>query len=205
MRHTGLLCGDEGGSVLVSSIVVLLLLTLVGLMGSRTAVYELNLSGNDRAIHEMRISADSAAAVAAQRFEQLSDAMCRDRDWGSTTRQSWYSRGEDDQFDDIVDNVEKNSQIAAYTQDIENWILDNSIPRNSTALLEEQAGVAQADWVAPAEFQNCRYQVIDVGIAAGASLKIGNNITNMHNLLISGSSQQGQGKSIVQIGYRKRY
>lgn len=192
---------NEDGYTLIISLVVLLLLTVLGILGTNITLYELQLAGNDKWISKLKINAESTAVAASEIIEHQPYEILRDSNWDSQTRLPWFSRGENDLFDTI--GSEKYELLKSYTQDHTKWVDDPNYTTNCALLLPEKKGEYQKSF--RINFPDCKFQVIDTGVARGSSLQTGNNFTNLHELIVSGLSSEAKGRCLVQIGYRKRF
>jgi hypothetical protein len=103
----------------------------------------------------------------------------------------------------MVSGEDKRGALNTYIRDISQWVDDQDEPTNCAPLVPEPDNAGSDCFLE--EFKQCRFQVIDVEVAPGSSLQTGNNYSTMHNLYITGLSEENPGKCLVQIGYRKRY
>jgi len=193
---------NEQGSILIYTMIVLIVLSLVGAIGIQTTWFEIKLAGNDRFINRLKIKAESTALTAVELVEKQKPQTLKDSDWESPTRMPWFSRGIDCQFD-MVSGEDKREALNTYIRDSTHWVDDQNAPANCAPLVPEPNTKGRDSFLK--EFKQCRFQVIDVEVAQGASLQTGNNYSTMHNLYITGLCEENQGKCLVQIGYRKRY
>lgn len=193
---------NDQGSILIYTLIVLIVLSLVGAIGIQTTWFEIKLAGNDRLINRLKIKAESTALTAVELVDKQKPLTLKDSNWESPTRMPWFSRGLDCQFD-TVSGEDKRGALNTYIRDISHWVDDQDGPANCAALVPERDNARSKSFLK--EFKQCRFQVIDVEVAQGSSLQIGNNYSTMHNLYITGLSEENQGKCLVQIGYRKRY
>lgn len=192
----------EHGTILLTALILLAALSILGAVAMTTTTYELRLAGNDKAIARLKTRAESTATLAAERVEHLSRSLLKDSDWTSTTRLPWFSRGENDQFDSLSDAYKYNT-LAAYIHNTANWLDRPDAPSNCAAV---SAPPNHPDAAAFADvFPNCRFQVIDVEVSQGSSLQTGNRFRTMHNLYVTGISEEGKARRMVQFGYRKVY
>ena len=60
----------EGGFVLITSLIFLVVLTIIGIAATNTTVFELLVSGNDRTTKESFYSAEGGLEVGAELIEQ---------------------------------------------------------------------------------------------------------------------------------------
>ena len=194
--------GNQRGSILLYTLIVLTILCLVGAIGIQTTWFELRLSGNDRLINRLKIKAESAALAAMILVDRQPPRVLRDSDWESSTRMPWLSRGNGNRFDQDSEE-EKRSAVNAYIRDTANWDHDGATP-NCAVLAAENDDDEKKSFF-DQNFPDCRFQVIDMDVAQGSSLQTGNRYETLHNLYITGFSSERQGKCLVQIGYRKRY
>jgi hypothetical protein len=193
--------GDRG-SILIYTLMVLTVLCLIGAIGIQTTWFEIKLSGNDRFINRLKIKAESTAASAVALVDKQQPDVLKDNAWDSPTRQPWLSRGMNDQYD-MESGEDKRKNINAYIRDTANWNDDGDDPDNCAVLVPETDNEDGEHF--SEQFNRCLFQVIDMEVAQGSSLQTGNRYSTMHNLYITGLSQENQGKCLVQIGYRKRY
>lgn len=194
--------GNQRGSILLYTLIVLTILCLVGAIGIQTTWFELRLSGNDRLINRLKIKAESAALAAMILVDRQHPRLLRDSDWESPTRMPWLSRGEGNRFDQDS-GEEKRTAVNAYIRDTANWDHHGATP-NCAVLAAENDDDEKRSFF-DRNFPDCRFQVIDMDVAQGSSLQTGNRYETLHNLYITGFSTERQGKCLVQIGYRKRY
>lgn len=193
---------NDQGSILIYTLIVLIVLTLVGAIGIQTTWFEIKLAGNDRFINRLKIKAESTALAAVELVEKQKPQTLKDSDWESPTRMPWLSRGLDCKFD-TVSGEDKRGALNTYIRDISHWVDGQDAPTNCAPLVPEPENAGSDSFLK--EFKQCRFQVIDVEVAHGSSLQTGNNYSTMHNLYITGLSEENPGKCLVQIGYRKRY
>ena len=192
----------ESGAILLYTLLILIVLSIIGVMGLKTTYFELQLSGNDKCIHKLKLNAGSTAAAAVEIIEKQPETLLRDSNWESGTRFPWFSRGESDQFD-TVSAEKKYHDLKDYIMDIANWRTPENSPSNCSSLSPETMNGQTGIFVQ--NFHDCKFQVIDAEVSQGSSLQTGNNYSNLHNLYITGLSTENNGKGMVQIGYRKRF
>jgi len=205
MKHSNrsyLTINNDQGSILIYTLIVLIVLTLVGAIGIQTTWFEIKLAGNDRFINRLKIKAESTALAAVELVEKQKPQTLKDSDWESPKRMPWFSRGHNNQFDTESGEI-KRTNINHYIRDITQWADDQDDPTNCAPLVPEPDNAGSDSFLK--EFKQCRFQVTDVEVAPGSSLQTGNNYSTIHNLYITGLSEENPGKCLVQIGYRKRY
>lgn len=193
---------NENGSILLVALLIMVALSFFAVMSLNSTDFKLKLSGNDKNITRLKTRAEATVAFAAEMVESLPGSTLKNTDWNASSRPGWLSRGRDNQYD-VPSELDKYQKINTYAWDLSNWIYDGSDPHNAAVLEPEQDFDSGESFAG--KFPSCMYQVIDVEVSEGSSLQTGNRLKNMHNLYIIGASTQGQGKRMLQIGYRKEY
>ena len=61
---------NEGGFVLVTAVIIMVLLTLIGIFATNTALFELKISGNDKVAKNTLLQAESGAILSTEVLEQ---------------------------------------------------------------------------------------------------------------------------------------
>jgi hypothetical protein len=176
--------GNEEGSVLVISVVILALLTVIGIAATTTTSIELQIAGNDRVYKENLYQAEGAAMMLARVLEDLTP---EDNEKLDVEKKFKTPSGE---YEDVVDPNVNDVEVS----DIANpsyWEGQND--RSC-----EMPGIATAN--APKVI--ARHE----GIPPGASLGMTGG-TNLYQYAIFGRQAQAANNSgvVIAIGYRKRY
>ena len=66
-------CNNEDGFVLVVGMMIMLVLTVIGFAATRTAIFEVQISGHDKISKKIFYNAEAAAYEGAQRLENEND------------------------------------------------------------------------------------------------------------------------------------
>jgi hypothetical protein len=191
---------DDKGTILFYTLLVLCVLSLIGGISIQTTWFEITLSGNDRFINRLKIKSESAAAAAVALVENTDPAVLGKTDWETPSRPPWLSRGIDNRFD-TESGGKKQKDLLEYARNTDNWINGDALPANCATF--ETLVKDQDNGEIPQYLEGCRFQVIDGERAQGSSLETGNRLPEMHNFYITGLSEDGVGKCMVQVGYRK--
>lgn len=226
--------GDESGSVLITAVLVLLVLSVVVVMGANNSLFELKLSGNDRCLNDMKANAESAALAGLEQFKALGDAssVLRCTSWDEAARQAWYHQGvnncvadataynggdlnKDGETDEIYGtNLDRARAFSQYflgsEKSDDNWDLGGAtgigdFASGSCAEVETASG----DKIPSME--NAKFMVIDTGPppakmadSMGISMDPDGN-KSWHQILVTGVDEKCGGKYMVQIAYLVRF
>lgn len=175
MRHFPL-HNDESGFVLVTTLLILVTLTFIGIGSTKNSFVELKISGNDRIAKELFYEAESAATEAAGRMENENDP---EELIAKRSSKPWLLNKENDGTDKVK-NID------------ETWKDDNFTGTLVSGL--------------PAGDSVIELAVVDHGIlkgSEGSSLKMTG--TSVHGYHVYGYAQKQNGFKLIEIGYRKEF
>ena len=175
---------NEEGSAIVIALIILVLLTMIGITATDNTVIELQIVRNE-AIYTQNFYRAEAAVIEAG--EILEDTTNTADLFPSTTTYTW---------------LESNASANADMTDINNW-KDGADPPNwpfaNTASSNNMDNAADLR-------NNTRYAAISNGIAGGSSLSMTGG-SNLYSYSIYGlfDSTSSQGRSLIMMGYNKRF
>ena len=173
-----ILLHEEDGFILITSMVVLMILSFIGIAGTRNTTAELQIAGNDKTVKELFYDAESAAMESAGLMNNEDDP---DELIAKRTSKPWITKTLPNGKDPV--RAKKISEVWA----------DNSFPGISPSLI---AGGNKA----------IKLSVIDRGIVKGksaSSIKI--TSSSVHGYHLYGYAAQEKSWDLVEIGYRKRF
>ena len=174
---------SEDGFVLVTALLIMVVLTILGMAATNTAIIEMQIGANDRDNKQNFYEAEGSVMETAQRLEnELADNLkaktldidndgVGDADGGLVNKDDFAG----------YENMDK----ATVFQD------DPSIANE----LGDNAGVSTLGG---------NYLAVDMGIQAGASLNMSAQ-SLLHSYEIHGRNSGTRGESIISVGYKKRF
>lgn len=168
---------NDDGSAIVIVLIILAALTLIGVFATNTTVVELQIVRNEAVYKQNFYRAESAVIEAAQWLEE---------NLTLTTTPAW-----------MINDGTANSDMT----NLINW-RDNADPPNWLANIQKSPNLDDS-----ADLQNnTSYAAVSHGIAAGSSLKMtgGSNLYD-HSIYGLFDSTTRQGRSLIGMGYRKRF
>jgi len=181
---------NEEGSAIVIALIILVLLTMIGITATDNTVIELQIVRNEAIYRQNFYKAEAAVIEAAERMEdQTNTAMLMP----STTTWGW---------------LRNKTSVNADMTDITNWKDNADHPNwldNDGLLGPDSESSNNMDVVADLR-NNTRYATISNGIAGGASLSMTGG-SNLYSYSIYGlfDSTSGQGRSLILMGYNRRF
>lgn len=185
MRHFPL-HNDESGFVLVTTLLILVTLTFIGIGSTKNSFVELKISGNDRIAKELFYEAESAATEAAGRMENENDpeeliAKRSSKPWLLNKENDGTDpvRGNENNFDVIVKNTWKNDAFTG--------TLVSDLPPGDSII---------------------ELAVVDHGILKGeegGSLKVTGTSVHGYHVYGYAEKQNQNGFKLIEIGYRKEF
>jgi Tfp pilus assembly protein PilX len=168
---------NEEGTAIVIVLIILVALTLIGVIATNTAVVELQIVRSEALYEQNFYRAESAAIEASQWLED---------NLTLTTTPAW-----------MINDGTVNSDMT----NLINW-RDGADPPNWVANVQKSPNLDDA-----ADLQNntC-YAAVSHGIADGSSLSMTGG-TNLYDHSIYGlfDSTNRRGRSLIGMGYKKRY
>jgi len=175
IRHSN----DESGFVLVTTLLILVSLTFVGIESTRNSLVELKISGNDRIAKELFYEAESAAMEAAGRMENENDP---EELIAKRSSKPWLLNKENNGSDPVSGdaNVKTTWQDDTYTGTLVSGI--------------------------PSDGSDIELAVVDHGIVkgeGGGSLKVTGS--SVHGYHVFGYAEKQNGFRLIEIGYRKEF
>lgn len=170
---------NEEGSAIVIVLIILVTLTLIGVFATNTTVVELQIVRNEAVYKQNFYTAESAVIEAAQWLED-------NLTLANSTTLPWM--------------INDGTASSDYTNLI-NW-RDSADPPNWSANVLKSPNL---DDVADLQNNTC-YAAVSHGIAAGSSLSMtsGSNLYD-HSIYGLFDSTTRQGRSLIGMGYRKRF
>ena len=173
----GEIINNEGGFVLVLSLMVLVVLTLLGISASRTSVTEVQIAGNDNMLKMDFYKAEAAAHEMAQRLENEENG---DKLKAARTPYPWLSSS------DVDTQTEEEKLLAGG----EEW--------------EHKSAESELSDVDP--HVDVEMAALDYGPVGGdkaTSLKMSESRVYFFKLI--GKTARGEREKMIEIGYKKRY
>lgn len=182
---------NEEGSAIIIALIILVLLTMIGITATDNTVIELQIVRNEAIYRQNFYRAEAAVIEAAEILEdQTNTTMLM-----PLTTTYWWLRDK--------------TSVNADMTDINNW-KDNADPPNwldNDGLLgPDSESSNNMDPRDPTNRNNTRYAAISNGITAGSSLSMTGG-SNLYSYSIFGlfDSTSGQGRSMIRMGYNKRF
>ena len=179
---------NEEGSAIVITLIILVLLTMIGIVATDNTVIELQIVRNEAIYRQNFYKAEAAVVEAAQILE---DQTITTMLMPLTTTYGW-----------LRDKAAVNADMT----DITNWkdSADPPIWLDNDGLLGPDSESSNNMDVADLR-NNTRYAAVSHGIAGGGSLDMTG--TNLYDYSVYGlfDSTSGQGRSLIMMGYRKRF
>ena len=169
--------GQEGSAIVIVML-FLALMTLVGIWGTRNANTEITIAGNEVRLKRTFYRAEAAVLEAAFMIESQSAANLKDHD---TLNWLWNA-------------------IAGVPNDLttfENWDFDT---QNGDDTAFETTLDVDGDGTAE---DTAAFAVHDKGAASGTSLVM-TNATTVRSYSVYGLQDSNEGRTIVEVGYKKR-
>ena len=175
---------NEEGSAIVIALIILVLLTMIGITATDNTVIELQIVRNEAIYRQNFYRAEAAVIEAAEILEDTTNTADL---FPATTTYSW---------------LQSNAFANADMTNINNW-KDGADPPNwpfaNTASSNNMDNVADLQ-------NNTRYAAISNGIAGGSSLSMTGG-SNLYSYSVYGlfDSTSGEGRSLIMMGYNKRF
>ncbi|GAB4333787.1 MAG: hypothetical protein Kow0089_02640 [Desulfobulbaceae bacterium] len=169
---------NESGFALVTTMLILLTLTFIGIGSTRNSITELKISGNDRIAKELLYEAESAAMEAAGRMQNENDP---DELIAKRSSKLWLLEKENDGTDPVSGDT-----------NVVKWQDQNFTGK-------DVAGIPVADAIV-------QLAVVDHGVvkgSGGGSLKVTG--TSVHGYHVFGYAEKQNGFKLIEIGYRKEF
>jgi len=172
------LFAQEDGFVLVTSMLIMVVLTVIGLSATSTSTIELQIAGNDRIAKENFYAAEAASLDAAARLE---DETSSDELMAARSSKRWL-QSPDGQGEDPVgpETITATWQAEEFSNMLVSQIDDGS--------------------------SHVKLAAVDHGIAKGekgSSLKM--TSTSVHAYHLYGYSENRNSWELIEIGYKKRF
>ena len=174
----------EDGFILITSMVVLMILSFIGIAGTRNTTVELQIAGNDKTIKELFYDAESAAMESAGLMNNEKDP---DELIAKRTSKPWITppglEGKDP--------VGRTAKELADTWKSDTWVNENTF----TSGIQPVTGG-----------KIIKLSVVDRGIVKGkkaSSIKI--TSTSVHGYHLYGYAARQKSWDMVEVGYRKRF
>ncbi len=175
---------NEEGSAIVIALIILVLLTMIGITASNNTVIELQIVRNEAVYRQNFYRAEAVVIEAAEILEDTTNTADL---FPATTTYTW---------------LESNTSANADMTTINNW-KDGADPPNwpfaNTASSNNMDNAADLQ-------NNTRYAAISNGIALGSSMDMTGG-SNLYSYSIYGlfDSTSGQGRSLIMMGYNRRF
>ncbi len=169
---------DDAGFILVTTLLILVILSLIGIAGTRNSSVELQIAGNDKTIKETFYDAESAALESGGLLNNEDDP---DELVATRTSIPWLIAKNNDGTDPVgYDNVATTWQ-------------DNSYDGTGVSGIDDGS-------------QTVKLAAVDRGILSGASassLKI--TATSLHGYRLFGYATKNNGWKLIELGFKKRF
>lgn len=174
---------DEGGFILITTMLILVVLTFIGIAATRNSTVELQIAANDRTVKELFYDAESAAMEAAGRLNNEDDP---DELVAPRSSLPWLIDTENDGTDPV--NPDNDPTADKWTgNDKDDSSLLSAIPN-------------------PDPDKEIRLAAVDHGILSGgdaSSIKI--TAESVHGYHLFGYVTKDNGSKLIEIGYKKRF
>ena len=168
---------NEEGAAIVIALIILAALTLIGVFAANTTVVEFQIVRNEAVYRQNFYRAESAAIEAAQWLED---------NLTLTTTPAW-----------MINDGAANSDMT----NLINW-KDNADPPNWFGNVQKSPN---SDDAANLQNNTC-YAAVSHGIAVGGSLSMtGGTNLDTHSIYGLFDSTTRQGRSLIRMGYKKRF
>jgi hypothetical protein len=166
---------EDGSFVIFTTLMILILLTLTGVMATHISNTEVTIAGNEISRNIILFQAEGGAVEAAMKIEATDDNDLKVADVGLNPNYPiWMNYHQDINSGDLADDT--------------NWDFSGDADDNA----------------AISDFRNdVEFTAIDKGVAAGSSL-IMTGGEQKREYQVYGLSDTRLGKAMVEIGYRKR-
>lgn len=173
------LAKNEEGYVLITALLIMVILTILGVAATNTAIIEMQISANERDYKRNFYRAEGAVMEAVQIFENETD---REELLPAMTTTSWLKS--------ITDPVYKP-------------VYYSGIPPNLDSLMTV-AGLASLD--DSTNDVHVDYAAFSRGVAKGAKgASLSMSGTTVHEYSVYGQSAERAGEVMIEIGYKKRF
>lgn len=170
---------NDGGYVLIISLLIMVVLTVIGVAATRNTSIELQIAGNDKLYMTDFYTSEANAFLVAQILE----------DRLATDLEKWDLVTDAGNPDGLIEKKEIGDYKLTGNPDEVTIKLKSYI---NTYGHEVTTGDAKE-----------KYLAVDKGIAGGSSLALGS--TTVHSYDVYGYSSVKNGKKIIRIGYKKRF
>ncbi len=179
MKNTINHVNNENGSAIVLALIILAVLTIIGISATTTSNVELKIVRNERIFQQTFYSAEASVYEGAQRIEQESNP--EQQLIVSTTGYDWLNDNTID-FSTPANWQDFGPGSANVNDNSDTSVVDNPLNPNDPS----------SSFAANAK-----------GVRPGSSLDMGS--TRLYEYSVFGLSQWNGGRSIIEIGYLKRF
>lgn len=166
---------NDQGFVLVTSMLIMVLLTILGIAATNTSIFELQIAANDRDYKRNFYKAEGASFEAAQELENETD---KEELLPGTTTKTWLKSVNDSNYIDPVAGLEPGKLV-------------------------DDDGIAASLDDAASEVSYATFSRGVVKGAKGASLSMTG--TTVREFSVYGRSIERNGSVTIEVGYKKRF
>ncbi len=199
MKRSPRILEEERGSALIICVLVLLLLTLVGVYALNLTDIELQITGNERLYKQNFYMAEGTAVEAAQVLQDTDPLDLENfvlDDPVNPANQLKILRLQDDIDNDGTPDITADANGNGEIERGEIFALTRFIARSAMTFITHPGSIPGG---------TVFYQALYTGAEPGSSLVMGGGASTVHSYSIFGRSNTGNGRAVVEIGFKRSF